>query len=248
MKKVMQGAQQIWAEVDIAVFTVRDNQLHLLLVKRPEDSSAFPGVWALPGGALTKYLGEAGSSREAAMLELRAKTGAEAPYLEQLGTFDGKDRDPRGWTVSIVYFALIPYDRVSLKAEARWWPVKGHGVGTKLAFDHAEILQTAVQRLRSKLEYTAIAGHLLGEEFTLPQLKAVYDIILDEEVPEMSFRRNAERSGVLEETGGLEESKGHRRAKLYRFTRDARTALFFPRSLVRSAEKTKKSGKSKKPA
>jgi len=227
--------KELWPEVDVIVFTVADDQLKVLLVKRPGSSAAFPNAWALPGGSMRKHIEVAATLEAVAMRELAAKTGAEAPYLEQLGTFGGQTRDPRSWTISVAYFALIPYDKVQLKPEARWWPVHGEAVGTQLAFDHGEILAAAITRLRSKLEYSAIAGHLLGEEFTLPHLQKVYEIILGERLNKQSFRRNVARAGVLEATGRLEESRGHRRAELYRFTKDARSVLFFPRSIVYAA-------------
>jgi 8-oxo-dGTP diphosphatase len=95
----------------------------------------------------------------------------------------------------------------------------------------------AITRLRSKLEYTALAGYLLGTEFTLPQLQATYEIILGEKLDRAAFRRNLRRAEVVQETARVEEQTDHRPARFYKFTKKATTTLFFPRSIVRAATK-----------
>lgn len=224
---------------DIAIFTVKDETLHLLLVKRAErGDDPFSGMWALPGGFHRMALDD--DIEDTAIRVLKAETGADAPYVEQLYTFSNKKRDPRYYVTSVAYFALMPYKSVCLSAghgatEAKWFPVRNNTVHQKLAFDHNRIVDMAIERVRSKLQYTAIAGHLLGDEFTRPQLLDVYETILGCKLDKTHFNRSLVRADVLESTGRKEESKGHRRAELFRFKDGADTALFFPRGLVRAA-------------
>lgn len=221
--------------VDIVIFSLYEKELNVLLIKRGR--APFIDQWALPGGFVNKKLDQ--SLLDTAKRELKEETGATPPYLEQLYTFGDALRDPRDWTVSVCFFALIPYDQVHIRPgsdskEAKWWPVRKNKLKAKLAFDHGQIVKIAIERLRSKLEYTTIAGHLLGSEFTLPQLQEVYEIIMNAKLDKTSFRRSLARAEVVEETGNMEKG-GHRPAKCYRFTANAKKSLFFPRSIVRAA-------------
>ena len=160
-----------------------------------------------------------------------------APYLEQLKTYGSRDRDPRGWIVTTVYFALMASDSVRLGGNQEavcWAPVQGDGVTFELAFDHARILADAVERLRSKLEYTHIAVHLLPEAFTLPELQRTYEIILQQPLDKSSFRRRVVQADMLEELAGRRRDGSGRPAQLYRF-RDYGRRTFFPRSISRHA-------------
>ncbi len=219
--------------VDMAVFTVHEEQLKVLLIKR--GVPPYVGKWALPGGFINKARDR--TVEDTVLRELREETGAIAPYIEQLYTFGSADRDPRDWTVSIAYFALTPYDRVNLKAgtdaqQARWWPVRDSKVNEKLAFDHNKILAMAIARLRSKLEYTAIAGHLLGTEFTLPQLQATYEIILGEKLDKTAFRRNLHRAEIVQETRRTEEGVRFRMLLFHPSHRMPRVRLAFARDAI----------------
>ncbi len=220
--------------VDLVIFTVRAERLQVLLVKRAEPP--FQGCWALPGGFLDLQRDDsvdAGAARK-----LVEETGLRAPYLEQLKTYGDRDRDPRGWSATTVYFALMASaETVSLggnQQEARWVPVRGDGVGFDLGFDHARILADAIERLRSKLEYTHIAVHLLPEEFTLPELQRVYEIILQQPLDKSSFRRRVVQADMLEELPGKQRDGSGRPAQLYRF-REYDRQTFFPRSISRHA-------------
>jgi ADP-ribose pyrophosphatase YjhB (NUDIX family) len=219
--------------VDLVIFTVRDEGLHVLLVRRAEHPAA--GQWALPGGFID--LNRDATIEDCARHTLRQKTGVQTPYLEQLKTYGSKGRDPRGWTATTAYFALFASDEVHLggnQPDVRWMPVHGAGVGVALAFDHAQILADAVERLRSKLEYTHIAVHLLPAEFTLPELQRVYEIILQEPLDKSSFRRRVVQAELLEEIPGRRRDGAGRPAQLYRF-RQYQKQTFFPRSLSRHA-------------
>lgn len=219
--------------VDLVIFTVRDEYLHVLLVKRAEHP--FKGCWALPGGFLDPRRDE--SIDACAARKLVEEAGVRAPYLEQLKTYGSRDRDPRGWVATTVYFALMASESVCLRgnqAEARWVRVQGNGVGFELGFDHARVLADAVERLRSKLEYTHIAVHLLPEEFTLPELQRTYEIILQQPLDKSSFRRRVIQADMLEELTGKQRDGSGRPAQLYRF-RDYDRQTFFPRSISRHA-------------
>ena len=219
--------------VDLVIFTVRAEHLHVLLVQRAEPP--FKGCWALPGGFLDPHRDN--SVDACAERRLVEETGVRAPYLEQLKTYGSGDRDPRGWTATTVYFALMALESVRLQgnqAEARWVGVKGERVDFDLGFDHARILADAVERLRSKLEYTHIAVHLLPGEFTLPELQRTYEIILQQPLDKSSFRRRVIQADMLEELTGRQRDGSGRPAQLYRF-RDYDRRTFFPRSISRHA-------------
>jgi len=220
--------------VDLVIFTVRAEQLHVLLIKRAEHPAK--GKWALPGGFIN--LTKDPSIEACATRKLIEKTGIGTPYLEQLKTYGSKDRDPRGWTATTVYFALVVSDAIELggnQEAARWIPIQGEQVGPELAFDHAQILADAVERLRSKLEYTHIAVHLLPEEFTLPELQKIYEIILQESLDKSSFRRRVAQADMLEEVPGKLRDGSGRPAQLYRFKQYKRQT-FYPRSISRHAK------------
>ncbi|HRD66072.1 MAG TPA: NUDIX domain-containing protein [Candidatus Competibacter sp.] len=219
--------------VDLVIFTIRAERLEVLLVKRAERPRK--SWWALPGGLLDLRCDA--SIEACAVRKLVEKAGVYAPYLEQLKTYGSRDRDPRGWTATTAYFALMASERVQLggnQEAVRWAPIRGDGVDCDLAFDHAHILADAVERLRSKLEYTHIAVHLLPEEFTLPELQRTYEIILQQPLDKSSFRRRVAQADLLEEIPGKLRDGPGRPAQLYRF-RDYDRRTFFPRSISRHA-------------
>ena len=202
--------------VDIIVFTLRENDLQVLLIKRGHPP--FEGTWAIPGG----FVGIDESLEGSALRELEEETSVRDVYLEQLYTFGDPGRDPRGRTITVAYFALVPAIAIHPRAgddaaEARWWSVYDL---PPLAFDHADILIYALQRLRYKLEYTAVGFELLPETFTLSELQAAYEVILGEELDKRNFRRKILSAGVIEESGEYRAGEG-RPAKLYHFRDDA---------------------------
>lgn len=202
--------------VDLVIFTLRQDQLQVLLVKRKH--WPFEGMWALPGGFI--HMDE--SLEEAARRELKEETGVRDVYLEQLYTFGDPDRDPRTRVVTVAYFALVSSDHLKLRAatdaaDANWFPANDP---PPLAFDHTDILSYAVTRLRYKLEYSAVGFQLLPAEFTLTELQVAYETILGEKLDKRNFRRRILQAGVLEETG-FQRVGEHRPAKLYCFRDDA---------------------------
>ena len=198
--------------VDITVFTVRNDELNVLLIKRAE--KPFQGEWALPGGFVTEDEGlEAAAERE-----LVEETGVSGVYLEQLGTFGDPGRDPRGHTVTVAYFALIPSDNLELTASTDAEGVAWFGIDKlpDLAFDHDEILELALDRLVAKLEYSTIAFQLMPEAFTLTELQHVYELIERNAIDKRNFRKRILALGAIEPTGEEKREGPHRPAKLYR--------------------------------
>jgi 8-oxo-dGTP diphosphatase len=203
--------------VDIVIFTLRDSRLQVLLIQRLNEPYA--GSWALPGG----FVEMDESLEDAASRELKEETGITQAYLEQLYTYGDPQRDPRGRVVSIAYYALIPADAPvrteggSDAGQARWFPVDEL---PELAFDHNEIVDYALRRVRYKLEYTAVGFELMPEEFTLSEIQHTYEIILGEALDKRNFRRRMLASGIIEPTHLKKGGEG-RPARLYRYRADA---------------------------
>jgi 8-oxo-dGTP diphosphatase len=205
--------------VDIILFTFHASDLKVLLIQRKGEP--FQGKWALPGG----FVEMDEDLHEAALRELAEETNVTDVYLEQLYTFGEPHRDPRTRVITVAYFALLSADQSaqlnvqgnSDAADARWWSIYQL---PELAFDHAPILQYALQRLRWKLEWTALGFLLLPAQFTLSELQKVYETVLNEPLDKRNFRRKMLAADVLEETGNIREGD-HRPAKLYRFTAQA---------------------------
>jgi 8-oxo-dGTP diphosphatase len=198
--------------VDITIFTVRNDELNVLLIKRAEQP--FQGEWALPGGFVTENEG----LEEAAARELVEETGVSDVYLEQLFTFGAPGRDPRGHTVTVAYSALIPSDNLELTASTDAEGVAWFAIDKlpELAFDHDEILEVAHDRLVAKLEYSTIAFQLMPESFTLTELQHVYELIERGEIDKRNFRKRILALDVIEATGEEKREGPHRPAKLYR--------------------------------
>jgi 8-oxo-dGTP diphosphatase len=201
--------------VDVVLFAYRDDDLQVLLIRRKK--WPYQDYWAIPGGFIQR--GE--SLEQSALRELREETGVDDVYLEQLYTFGDPERDPRTRVISVAYFALLGADQVRQvqegddAAEARWCSMADL---PPLAFDHDRILHYAQQRLRWKLEYTALGFLLLPDTFTLGELQAVYEAVLRERLDKRNFRRKILATGVLEETGTFRNGGLRRPARLYRFT------------------------------
>lgn len=208
--------------VDVVILSVREARLQVLLVRRPDDKAEpFPGLWALPGGFIDTR--QDADLAACARRKLREKTGFEAPYLEQLGSFGNATRDPRGWSATHVYFALVPSLDTELQAggnaaDVRWADVEDERVSGRLAFDHAELLRAALQRLRAKVEYTSLPVYLLPAEFTLSELQQTYELVLGRELEKKAFRTRLLAADILEP---LPRTKGgaNRPAQLYRLKR-----------------------------
>ena len=223
-----------YTTVDVVIFTLREGQLNVLLVQRPaHQDDPFPSLWALPGGFVNVDLDA--DLHACAARKLREKTGVDSPYLEQLGSWGGAARDPRGWSATHVYFALIPAQDLELTkganaADVAWFPVDELLAEPALAFDHSAILQTAVERLRSKVEYTSLPAFLLAEPFTLPQLQQVYETVLGRTVDKSGFRTRMLAAQFLVEAGHV-EGPSNRPAMGYRLA-DRSGPVVFPRTFA----------------
>lgn len=200
--------------VDMGIFSIIDKQLNILLLNR--DNLPEKDKLALPGGFVN--LKKDANLEETALRKLKKKTGVELPYLEQVESIGNAKRDPRGWSVTILYFALIDSHKINKKLldNSNWYPVDRVKEVT-LAFDHNKLVKKAIKRLRSKTRYTALPLALLPQKFTLTELQTIFEIILSRKLPVKSFRRRVIDAGVVEATN---ESKisGKRSAKLYKST------------------------------
>jgi 8-oxo-dGTP diphosphatase len=198
---------------DIVIFSIIDNDLKVLLVKRGVEP--FLGSWALPGG----FIKMNESLEDGALRELKEETGVSKVYLEQLYTFGDVKRDPRGRVITVSYMALVKDEKKNLKAETdvvdtSWFSVKKL---PNLAFDHKKILEYALKRLRWKFEYSCIAFSLLPKKFTLSSVQNIYEIVFDTKLDKRNFRKKLFSLNILKEEGE-EEKLTHRPATLYSLT------------------------------
>jgi 8-oxo-dGTP diphosphatase len=214
------AAAPIICTVDVVLLCLHDDALHVALLQR--DRAPFEGVLALPGGYI--HPNEDASAWHAAERMLREKAGLDSPYLEQLATFSGPGRDPRGWSVSISYCALVPPEALQRDGgRLRLLPVNRL---PSLPFDHTHIVDVAVARVRAKSQYSSLPVYLCGDTFTLPHLQAVYEAVLGEPVNKVSFRRKVDELNMLEAVPGeFEVGKAHRPAQLYRLRKEFRRRL-----------------------
>jgi 8-oxo-dGTP diphosphatase len=213
--------------VDLAVFTLAGRELSVLLRRRAEPP--YPGFWALPGGLRCP-----GTSLDAQARALQVGlTGVEGGWIEQLKTFHRPQqldaggrvvvpgRDPRGDVLSVAYIAIVPTalaeDCAGEKdgAEQDWHPVRRLPVD--VAFDHREVVDYAVRRLRSKVGYSSVGFQLLPSEFTISELQHVYEAVLGLSINRGNFWRRVVDRGVIEPTGKERSVRG-KRAILFRFS------------------------------
>lgn len=209
--------------VDVVLLTVRDGAVHVLLTRRTVQP--FRDQWSLVG----TFLDIDETLDETAHRALRVKAGLDDVFVEQLFTFGDLGRDPRTRVLSVAYYALVEPARLEAAVDARggstlWLArvadgvaVDEAGVSVPLPFDHATILATAIGRIRGKLGYSDIGFELLGDAFTLRDLRLVYEAILGRPLNKDSFRRTILARGVVEPTGGVLTGVGHRPPALYRF-------------------------------
>jgi 8-oxo-dGTP diphosphatase len=214
----------------VVALTIRDGELNVLLVRR--GVPPFAGQWALPGGFVRAGTGPDKSDGAedldtAAVRELAEETGQRLGriHLEQLGSYGAPDRDPRMRVISVAYLVFAPEladpgtqpQPGSDAAEAAWFPVAGV---RELAFDHAQILADGLERARAKLEYTPLATAFTGDEFTIAELRAVYETVWGERLHAGNFHRKVlSVPGFVASTGESTQTGGPRggpRSRLYR--------------------------------
>lgn len=200
---------------DVALFTLIDMQLRVLLIQRANRPD--PGGWALPGGIIDPAVDR--SLEGAALRTLATKTLVRLPHLEQVATHSGPHRDPRGWSVSTLFFALLPGDQVPAvagsKTEAIVWadPEKP---GRRLSFDHGEMLAESLAKLRDRVERGALPLHLLPARFTLTELQRACEAILGRVIDKGAFRRQLKGVRSLVTVPGAFVRGAQRPAQLYR--------------------------------
>jgi len=201
--------------VVVVILTVVEDDLRVLLIKR--SAQPFRDYWALPGGLLA----EDESLDRAAARKLLDETGVQDVYLEQLYTFGelaAGEGGRRG--IVVTYFALVQHEQVRLRDSDTWQPAWHNGYALPaLGFDNNAVVDYAVRRLRSKLEYTNVAYSLLPRQFTLSELQQVYEAILDRELDKRNFRRRMLSLGIIKPAGGTRMEGAHRPAQLYTFAK-----------------------------
>lgn len=209
------------ATVDVALFTLRADGLYVGLLRR--EQPPYAGELGLPGGFI--HVDEDEDTANTARRILREKAGAASPYLEQLATFSGRVRDPRGWSLSVAYYALVPGE--DLSASALEWARADRP--RRLPFDHDRIVETARERIRAKASYSTLPAYLLPPHFTLSELQGVYELAMGTRLDKVSFRRKVEEQGLVEAVPGQRRGGAHRPAQLYRLT--DRTLRVFERTM-----------------
>ncbi len=201
--------------VDCILFGFDAGELKVLLIQR--GGEPFKGLWAFPGGFLDVDTDP--TIEEAAKRELEEETGLTHVFMEQLYTFGDMGRDPRGRTVSVAYYALIKLDDYKVQAgsdadRAHWFAISQV---PPLAFDHAKILQTALERLKGKVRYQPIGFELLPQKFTLSELQHLYEVVLGMDLDKRNFRKKILKMNLLVELDEWQAGVPHRAARLFRF-------------------------------
>lgn len=207
--------------VDAVIFHLVNNVLEVVLIKRSNDP--FKGSWALPGG----YNPQGETTRDALQRIVSEKAGinltSDLSYVEQLYTFDTVARDPRGHAVSVTYmgcgreFGVSGGDTQAASFQVSSLP--------ELAYDHADIIHYAHERLKAKLTYTNAIHAFLPEKFTLTELQSAYEAILGRELDKRNFRKKFLGLDLIHETEEMKREGAHRPARLYKFNSSSLESL-----------------------
>ena len=195
--------------VIIVIFTVKNNELQVLLIHRSDEPAK--DSWSLPGGLLVHpELLDTAATRK-----LQEESGLSDVFLEQLYTFT--NLDDKG-TIAVSYFALVDSNQAILANRKAWLPA-WHSVGSidNLSFKNESVVNYALQRLRTKMNYSNVSYSLLPQEFTLSQLQKVYEAIAGHTLDKRNFRKRMLSLGIIEGTGRTANDGAHRPAQLYTF-------------------------------
>ncbi|MCF6350487.1 MAG: NUDIX hydrolase [Flavobacteriaceae bacterium] len=208
----MKVSQNIKVAVDAVVFGY-SNKLKILLIQQKFGVNV--NKWALPGG----FIKDTETLKQAVIRELKEETGVKANYLEQLYTFGAINRDDRARVITISYIALINPKNYFLKAttdakDAKWFNINNI---PKLAFDHKEIIDKGLERLKAKINYQPIGFELLSSKFPFSDLENLYQIILEKKMDRRNFRKKMLSFGILQETSEFQKTSIGRPAKLFKF-------------------------------
>ncbi len=202
------GFQKPSVAVDLVLFTVREETLQVLLTERTQ--YPFIGKLSLPG----VFVRIDETLDEAAQRALYQKTGLHDIYLEQLYTWGALDRDPRMRIISVSYYALVPDSQIPDSEREKFSPVEEILQREDIAFDHREIIRYGRERIRNKVSYTDIAFSLVPEEFTLPQLQKIYEILLGQKLYKANFRKKI--ADKIQPTEKHTSGSKHRPSRIYR--------------------------------
>lgn len=202
--------------VDLLIFTIEDDRLKVLMIRR--DEAPYQGMLALPG----VFVGIQETLDDAALRGIKEETGLTGIYMEQMYTWGQVERDPRTRVISVSYIALVNADSMRFTVGERVSEVGLYGVedvlqSAEIAFDHREMIQCGIARIQNKTEYTNIAFEFVPEEFTLPQLQKVYEILLGKSLYKTNFRNKVKL--LIEETGAMKAGEANRPSKYYRKVR-----------------------------
>lgn len=203
--------EKVVTSIDPVVLSIVNDKLNVLLINR--DKEPYVGSSALPGGIVIPSTDP--TLEDAVIRVLKEKTGIKINYLEQLQTLGSSTIDPRSWTVCVAYFALVEYQEVTVST-AKWVPIdelKNH----TFCFEHHKIvISNALKRLTNKVNYSTLPVDLMQEEFTLPELQKIYEIILGENLDKSSFRKKILETGVISDTGQMVKKGAFRPSVLYK--------------------------------
>jgi len=215
--------QPVIYTTDAVIFTLPPPEIAsepvVIVYRRADEKEPYFDRWALPGGMVRTN--DDANDRAACERVIREKLGFPPSYLEQLQTFSGAGRDPRGWSSSVVYFTLLPW-----KELANWWASKPNAQllplsairksMVSLAFDHDEILRVAIERIQAKAHYSTLPCMLLPERFTVAQMHGMYEALQGRPINMAAFRRKVEKLDFLTKVSGVFEGGAQRPAQVYR--------------------------------
>ncbi len=222
--------QKISLAIDLVIFTIKDKMLKVLVNKRL--IQPYKNLFSIPGGFARA---EVGLEQNAKNILFR-DTNIDKVYLEQLYTFGELTRDKRGRTISIAYYALIDYNKVKLIPSEKYQFADWYSLSSikkmEFAFDHKEIINMAIERIKNKIQYTNIAFQLLPEKFTLAELQDVYEIIIEEKLDKRNFRKKIFELDMIEELEEFKKDGRMRPAKYYRFKERTKETILKPKKWI----------------
>jgi 8-oxo-dGTP diphosphatase len=209
--------------IDTVLLRIADQSLQVLLWQRPADSRAFAGEWALPGGWVFEDRDQ--TLEQATCRILEQKVGLKPDYIEQVATIGNHQRDPAGWSMTVLQLALIRYSGSPLQHANTQWISVDLARQTQLPFDHNALLEKALERLSTKARYSTLPLYLAEHELKLPELQRIYEVALGNPLHKRAFRDRILSANVLEDTGKRVQGRGSL-ATIYRYQANCPVRLF----------------------